>query len=52
VRGEADIGNIDDEPSNEADALFGRNPKGRDDPCAFLRYSPSPYAQYVFELAP
>jgi hypothetical protein len=28
ARGEADIGNIG-EPSNDADALLGRNPKGR-----------------------
>ena len=51
ARGEADIGNIG-EPSDEADALFGSNPKGRGDPRAFLRYSPSPYARHGCGLAP
>jgi hypothetical protein len=51
ARGEADIGNIG-KPSNDADALFGRNPKGRADSGEFLRCSPSPYAGYRFGLAP
>ena len=38
-------------PSNDADALFGSNPKGRGALGAFLRYSPSPYISYAFGLA-
>ena len=39
-------------PSNDGDALFGSNPKGRVGLGSFLRSSPLPYISYAFGLVP